>query len=82
MFEFLKTESFHIGFSFLIGLALFALITPICTGKECRIEKAPSVEEVRATTYQIGSKCYKFSTESVSCPKEGVIEPFHRRAGE
>jgi hypothetical protein len=82
MFEFLKTESFNIGFSFLIGLGLFALITPICIGKECRIEKAPSVEEIKETTYQIGSKCYKFEMESVACPKEGVIEPFSRRAGE
>ena len=79
MFEFLKTESFNIGFRFLIGLGLCALVTPMCTGKECRIAKAPSVEEIKETTYQLGSKCYKFHMENVDCPKEGVIEPFVRR---
>ena len=81
MFEFLKTEAFCIGFSFLIGVGIFALMTPICTGKECRIEKAPSVEEIKQTTYQLGSKCYQFQMENISCPSEGVIEPFSRRAG-
>jgi hypothetical protein len=79
MFEFLKTESFNIGFSFLIGLGLCALVTPMCTGKECRIAKAPPVDEIKETTYQLGSKCYQFKMESVDCPKEGVIEPFERR---
>ena len=78
MFEFLKYESFHVGFSFLIGLGLVALVTPICRGKECRIERAPPVDEIKKSTYQIGSKCYKFEMDLIDCPKEGAIEPFSR----
>ena len=80
IFRFLHSENFNILFSFLVGAGRFALFTPICKGKECQIQKAPSVEEVKGTTYQIGTKCYQFSSTSVDCPKEGVIEPFQRRA--
>jgi hypothetical protein len=80
MFEFLKTKEFSTVFSFVIGLGLMALLRPICHGKDCMIQKAPSVEEVNKTTYQLGSKCYQFRSESVECPKEGVIESFQQRA--
>ena len=80
MFEFLKTKEFSTVFSFVIGLGLMALLRPICHGKDCMIQKAPSVEEVNKTTYQLGSNCYQFRSESVECPKEGVIESFQQRA--
>jgi hypothetical protein len=81
MFEFLKTEGFCVIFSFVLGVAIFAILTPVCTGKECRIQKAPPADEVQISTYQLGHKCFKFRAEPVDCPKEGVIEPFERMAG-
>lgn len=80
MFEFLKTKEFSTVFSFVVGLGLMALFRPICQGKDCVIQKAPPVDEVNKTTYQLGSKCYQFRSESIECPKEGVIESFQQRA--
>ena len=76
MFEFLKSKQFNIAFSFLIGLGLMALLRPICRGAECMIQKAPPLDEVNKTTYQLGSKCYQFRSVTIDCPKDGVIEAF------
>lgn len=76
MFEFLKTKSFTYLFSFLVGLGMMALLRPICKGDECLIQKAPNVNEITTSTYQLGSKCYQFRTEPVDCPKKGAIEAF------
>jgi hypothetical protein len=80
MFDFLKTKSFDMVFSFLLGLSCMTLLKPICQGKDCQLQKAPSVDEVKSSTYQIGSKCYQFAVQHLSdgCPNEGVIEPFER----
>ena len=80
MFEFLKSERFNLFFSFLLGLALMSLLKPVC-GEDCKQVRAAPLEEVKATTYQIGQKCYQFKTETVDCPKgaaagKGVIETF------
>lgn len=76
MFEFLKTETFKMMGSAILGLGLIAAIKPMCKGNDCVIQKAPSVSEVVSSTYQIGSKCYKFNTTQLKCPDRGVIEPF------
>ena len=77
MFEFLKSKSFNVAFSFLLGLGIMALLRPICRGPECLLQKAPPVDEVNKSTYQLGSKCYQFRSVPVDCPKEGVIESFN-----
>ena len=72
----LKTEKFAIAFSFLIGFSIMALAIPACKADECIIKKAPLVEEMKTTTYKLGSKCYQFRPSHVDCPKKGVIEAF------
>jgi hypothetical protein len=76
MFEFLKSKQFNVAFSFLLGLGLMTLLRPICRGAECIVQKAPPLEEVNKSTYQLGSKCYQFRSVTIDCPKAGVIEPF------
>ena len=49
---------------------------PMCKGDECFIKKAPSVEEMKSSTFQIGKKCFQFVPETVQCPAKGVIEAF------
>jgi len=78
MFEFLKTKAFDTVFSFLLGVGCMALLKPVCQGKDCHIQKAPPLDEVKSSTYQIGSKCYQFAVEHAECPDAGVIEPFER----
>lgn len=78
-FGFLKTEAFHNAFSVLLGIALVSLFKASCKGEECRILKAPPIEEIKAATYQLGAtECYQFSAVTVACPSKGVIEPFQR----
>lgn len=78
MFEVLKTESFKVAFSGLIGIAIVMLFYPACKDG-CRVRKAPPVEEIKNSTYQLADKCYKFEAEAVNCPTNGAkqaIESF------
>jgi len=76
MFEVLKTEKFATFFSFLIGFGIVAIAIPVCKGDSCIIKKAPTVNEMKGSTFRIGNKCYQFKPDIVDCPAEGVIESF------
>jgi hypothetical protein len=78
MYEIFKTEKFAILFSFIIGFGLIAVMIPVCKGDDCIIQKAPSVEEIKTSTFKIGSKCYQFKADTVQCPVNGAIEAFTR----
>jgi hypothetical protein len=78
MFEFLRTETFSMIFSFILGLGCMAVLKPTCSGEKCRIQKAPPYEEVKNSTYQLGGECFQFRAEPITCPSKGVIEPFER----
>jgi hypothetical protein len=79
MFEFVKSETYSVVFSVILGMGIIAVLRPTCINESCVIKKAPSPDEVMNTTYQIGSKCYKFMTNMIDCPEKGVIEPFETR---
>ena len=80
MFEFIKTETYSIIFSFVIGIGIVAVFKPGCRDNGCAIKKAPPPNEVTKTTYRIADKCYKFTTKNITCPSDGVIEPFEINA--
>lgn len=79
-FAFLKSESFAIISSVILGIGIVVIFKPMCKSSECIIQKAPSIDEITKTTYDIKGKCYQFHTKSVDCPTNGVIEPFQVRA--
>jgi len=62
--------------SFMLGVAIVMVVSPICHGKNCMIVKAPPLNEVRNTVYHIATKCYKFEAVPLECPASGVIEAF------
>lgn len=73
----LHDERFNIFFSFAIGIGLVCLIRPVCSGKDCDINKAPSDKDFDKYVYRLsGGKCYEFKTNIVSCPSSGTIEAF------
>ena len=78
MLKLIKSDSFDNVFSFVLALGCMTLLKPICKGEECEVRKPPSVDEIKTSTYQLGSKCYKFIPEHVECPEKGAIEPFER----
>jgi hypothetical protein len=77
MFEFLKSDTFNTIGSLILGIGVIAVLKPICKGDDCIIQKAPSVDEVTKSTYQMSNKCYQFKTTPITCPDRGVIEPFY-----
>ncbi len=62
--------------SFMLGLAIVMVLTPMCRGKDCMIVKAPPLHEVNKAVYHIASKCYKFEAVPMDCPASGAIEAF------
>jgi hypothetical protein len=76
MFEFLKTKQFAMFFSFVLGMALVCLFQPLCVGPSCEVHKAPSIDEMKRSTYKLGSKCYQFQSSTISCPASGYVEAF------
>jgi hypothetical protein len=76
IWDFLKSKKFNFIFSFILGLGIAAILRPACKGDACITLKAPPINEINTATYQLGSKCYQFRTETVDCPPNGVIEAF------
>ena len=72
----LKNPIFKTLVSFMFGLAIVLILSPICRGRSCMIVKAPPIHEVRDSVYHIASKCYKFETVQMECPVQGAIEAF------
>ena len=71
-----KNPIFKALVSFMFGLALVLIISPICHGRSCMVVKAPPIHEVQDSVYHIASKCYKFETVQMDCPAQGAIEAF------
>jgi hypothetical protein len=76
MYEVLKTEKFAVFFSFMVGIAIIGILIPTCKGDSCTIKKAPSMDEMKNSTFTIGSKCYQFKSKTIECPASGTIESF------
>ena len=75
----LKKPVFGMAISFMLGVAIVMILSPICHGKSCMLVKAPRLHEIKESVYQIGSKCYKFDAVGMDCPASGAIEAFENR---
>lgn len=75
----LKKPVFGMAISFMLGVAIVMILSPICHGKSCMLVKAPPLHEIKESVYQIGSKCYKFDAVGMDCPASGAIEAFENR---
>jgi hypothetical protein len=71
-----KNPIFKVLVSFMFGLAIVLVVSPICRGRSCMVVKAPPIHEVQESVYHIASKCYKFETVQMDCPAQGAIEAF------
>jgi hypothetical protein len=71
-----KNPIFKVLVSFMFGLALVLVVSPICRGRSCMVVKAPPIHEVQDSVYHIASKCYKFETVQMECPAQGAVEAF------
>lgn len=72
----LNKPAFGIIVSFMLGIAIVMVVTPMCRGTNCTIVKAPPLHEVNHSVYHIASKCYTFEAVPMDCPAQGAIEAF------
>ena len=76
----LNKPAFGIIVSFMLGIAIVMVVTPMCRGTNCTIVKAPPLHEVNHSVYHIASKCYTFEAVPMDCPAQGAIEAFENAA--
>lgn len=75
----LNKPIFGIMVSFMLGLAIVMVVTPMCRGRDCMIVKAPPLHEVNHSVYHIATKCYTFEAVPMDCPASGAIEAFENQ---
>ena len=78
LIDILKDRRFNMAFSFILGVGIVIIILkPICKGKQCVREKAPSISDVKDKVFNLYEKCYTFEHAGIKCPQNGdIIEPF------
>jgi hypothetical protein len=69
----LYSESGKIVISILLGLGLATLFRKVCKDKDCIVFKGPIMTNIDDKIYKYDNKCYKYSTENVSCDKSKRI---------
>jgi hypothetical protein len=62
--------------SIILGIGLATIFRAACTGRGCRIEKAPPLEEIEDKIFRYNDKCYKMSKAAVKCDDKKKIVPF------
>ena len=65
--KFIHTPQGRIVMSIILGIGLASLFRAACTGKGCRIEKAPPLEEIEDKTFRYNDKCYVMTKSAVKC---------------
>ena len=53
MFEFLKTKTFHILFSFLVGIFVIIIFKKGCSGDDCIEHINPNIDEINIQGYKL-----------------------------
>lgn len=67
--KFVHSPTGKILMSILLGIGLATFFRAACKGKQCRIIKAPPLEELEGQTYRFNDKCYTFQKNAMSCDK-------------
>jgi hypothetical protein len=67
--KFVHTQTGKIIASIILGFGLASLFRTVCEGKNCSTIMAPEDEKVSGKIFQHGSKCYKYTTNTVQCNK-------------
>lgn len=76
LLKMLNDNKFNMFFSFMLGLGIVCIFRPMCSGKECQIEKPPISKDFDKYVYRMGSKCVEFKPDIIECPASGAIEAF------
>lgn len=67
--EVLESRAGSIVVSAIFGLGLAALFRKVCDGRRCVVVQGPDREDLDRYHYRIDGDCFKYTTETVPCPK-------------
>ena len=65
--KFVHSPTGKILMSLLLGFGLATFFRTMCKGKNCRLIKAPPMEEIVDQLYRFDGKCYKIEKNPVKC---------------
>lgn len=68
--KFVRSPTGRILMSVLLGIGLATLFRAACKGNQCRLVKAPPMEEIDDQIYKFNSKCYKLEKSAIQCDKK------------
>jgi len=74
--KFVHSSTGRYMMSIILGLGLATLFRQVCKGSQCKVLRAPPLEEIDEEVYKIGDKCYKYDKNSVKCDKTKRILSF------
>jgi hypothetical protein len=73
--KFVHSETGRYVMSIILGLGLATLFRAVCEGANCKVIKAPPLEEIEDKIYKFDGKCYKIEKSAVSCDsKKKTVE--------
>lgn len=53
--------------SILLGIGVACLFRAVCKGPNCKILKAPKLEDIDQKVYKFDNKCYQLNRNAINC---------------
>ena len=74
--KFVHTSTGKIIMSVLLGLGLASLFRTVCKGNNCRIFRAPPLDDLNNKIYKSNGKCVKYVPVTTKCSSNAKIITF------
>ena len=74
--KFVHTETGRVLMSILLGFGLASLFRAVCRGDNCRVFRAPPIEDVKDKIYRMDEKCVKYVPVATKCSMNAKIIEF------
>lgn len=72
--KFVQSQTGKYLMSILLGIGIATIFRQTCRGRNCRIMKAPPLEEIEDKIFKIDNKCYKIEKNVIECkPKRKTL---------
>lgn len=65
--KFVQSKTGKYLMSILLGIGLATIFRQVCKGRNCRIVKAPPLEEIDNKVFKIDNKCYQIEKTTIEC---------------
>jgi hypothetical protein len=65
--KFVNSQTGKYLMSIILGVGLATLFRKACKGRNCKVIKAPPLEEIQDKIFKIDGKCYKIDKNAIKC---------------